>query len=585
MHRTTTPSAPRAKAALTGIIVFLAIMPLAVLGLNVAKASPTQAKPDTAAQEQPTAPKSAQDCGVTYSGWTNIPALPTGRNNAMATSINNNVYVLGGYNSNYTIAGNLYRLDTNAPASGWVSRASIPLRVVGTQALSLDGKIYVPGGYSETDALSNVQIYDPGTDVWIAGAPLPAARGGVASAAFNGKIYIFGGAGADRQPTDTVYEYNPATGIATARSHMPAPVYNAAAVVLNNRIYVVGGSGYSYGHFVYNPATDGWLAIAPSPRTTTDNNGLVALGGELWLLGGSYSGQENANVTNQIYNPQTNSWRYGPAYINQRVWTSAATVAGDRAYVAGGLAADHTASAAAESIGFSGTLCTYDCAITYPDVPPGSPFYPFVRCLSCRSILGGYSNGNFGTGDTIKRGQLAKVVSNAAGYNEDPGAQRFQDVAPGSPFYPYANRLAARGYLGGYPCGGPGEACGPAMLPYFRVNANASRGQIAKIIAQACPLSVLPYTQVPSDSGKQNPQAQPTPPPPYFADVPTGSTFYDGIQTLGRFNIISGYPCGGPNEPCSQGGGKPYFRPAGYATRGQVAKMVSNAFYPACDAP
>jgi len=35
--------------------------------------------------------------------------------------------------------------------------------------------------------------------------------------------------------------------------------------------------------------------------------------------------------------------------------------------------------------------------------------------------------------------------------------------------------------MGGYACGGEGEPCGPGNLPYFRPNANATRGQVAKI--------------------------------------------------------------------------------------------------------
>src|SRR5205814_546747 len=32
------------------------------------------------------------------------------------------------------------------------------------------------------------------------------------------------------------------------------------------------------------------------------------------------------------------------------------------------------------------------CPLQFADVPPGSPFYAYVRCLTCRGILSGYSN-------------------------------------------------------------------------------------------------------------------------------------------------------------------------------------------------
>ena len=59
----------------------------------------------------------------------------------------------------------------------------------------------------------------------------------------------------------------------------------------------------------------------------------------------------------------------------------------------------------------------------------------------------------------------------------------FEDVAVGHIFYEWVNRLASRGIVQGYPCGGTGEPCGPDNLPYFRPFANVTRGQSSKIVA------------------------------------------------------------------------------------------------------
>ena len=62
----------------------------------------------------------------------------------------------------------------------------------------------------------------------------------------------------------------------------------------------------------------------------------------------------------------------------------------------------------------------------------------------------------------------------------------FQDVPPGDPFFVYVRCLACRALLNGYPCGGPFEPCvPPANQPYFRPGNNATRGQICKIVYQA----------------------------------------------------------------------------------------------------
>jgi len=75
-------------------------------------------------------------------------------------------------------------------------------------------------------------------------------------------------------------------------------------------------------------------------------------------------------------------------------------------------------------------------------------------------------------------------VSNAAGFVDPPAGQIFEDVPPGSTFYTYTQRLASRGVMQGYPCGGTGEPCiPPDDRPYFRPFNNATRGQTSKIDA------------------------------------------------------------------------------------------------------
>lgn len=218
----------------------------------------------------------------------------------------------------------------------------------------------------------------------------------------------------------------------------------------------------------------------------------------------------------------------------------------------------------------------------FADVPEGHTFYPYVRCLACRGIISGYAcggagepcNGNgdpyFRPNNGVTRGQIGKIVSEAIGFEEDVSGQTFEDVAPGSTFHIYVERLAARGVMQGYPCGGAGEPCGPGNRPYFRPNAGATRGQLAKSVSNAMEWSdtVAPgqYT---------------------FADAPEGSTFHVYIERLlmHRPGAMQGYPCGGGvppgSEPCDSQS-RPYFRPGNTLTRGQTAKIISNAVFPAC---
>jgi hypothetical protein len=207
-------------------------------------------------------------------------------------------------------------------------------------------------------------------------------------------------------------------------------------------------------------------------------------------------------------------------------------------------------------------------------MPNTSTFYTYVRCLSCLGIVSGYPDGTFRPANPITRGQISKIVSQSAGFSEDPGAQIYSDVAPGSPFYAYINRLTNRGIVGGYPCPqrpDAGDECNPETPTLFRPEQNATRGQLAKIVSNAAGFSEAVSGQ-------------------HYADVPPngeGSQFYTWIMRLTNRDVMGGYACGTSDTrsgPCD-GQNRPYFRPGNSVTRGQAAKIVANTFFPESGTP
>jgi S-layer family protein len=199
-------------------------------------------------------------------------------------------------------------------------------------------------------------------------------------------------------------------------------------------------------------------------------------------------------------------------------------------------------------------------------VPASNPFYSYITWLACRGYVNGYSCGApgescpgayFRPADAVTRGQLLKMVVNAAGWPVADSGQTFEDVPPGSPFYPFIEAGARQHIIAGYTCGGPDEPCvAPLNRPYFHPTRDITRGQLSKVLALA--------------------RAYPLPArgSPAFADVPAGHPFYPYIEALAARGIISGYTCGGAGEPCPAR----YFRPDTGATRGQVSKMVAGAY-------
>ncbi|MEA2576148.1 MAG: hypothetical protein QOH93_3446 [Chloroflexia bacterium] len=238
-------------------------------------------------------------------------------------------------------------------------------------------------------------------------------------------------------------------------------------------------------------------------------------------------------------------------------------LAGNRAQVIP-VGAENTATATTTA------TTPFVCNIEFTDVPPGSTFYSYIHCLACKGVISGYGDHTFRPANNITRGQIAKIVANAAGFNEAVEGQTYADVIPSddpSSFYVYIERLSNRNVMSGYPCGGAGETCDGQNRAFFRPGNNATRGQLAKIVSNAAG-----FTE--NVSGQT------------FADVPPSmdpSSFYVFVERLASRGVMGGYPCGSrPDELCD-GQNRPYFRPGALVTRGQASKIVANTFFPDCN--
>ena len=110
------------------------------------------------------------------------------------------------------------------------------------------------------------------------------------------------------------------------------------------------------------------------------------------------------------------------------------------------------------------------------------------------------------------------------------------------------NYMATQGYVIGYPQGDG------SIL--FKPGNSATRAQLSKMVVLAAGYGLV------------------TPPSPTFADVLPSSSLYTFVETAAANRVVSGYPCGGANEPCDLQR-RPYFRPNKNVTRAQTAKMIS----------
>ena len=100
----------------------------------------------------------------------------------------------------------------------------------------------------------------------------------------------------------------------------------------------------------------------------------------------------------------------------------------------------------------------------FADVPPSSPFCPFIEELARRGITGGCGGGNFCPGAPVSREQMSVFVLRTLDPTLDPPACStpvFADVPASSPFCRWIEELARRGIATG--CGG-GNFCPSAPV-------------------------------------------------------------------------------------------------------------------------
>jgi hypothetical protein len=472
--------------------------------------------------------------------------------------------------------------------------------VAGVLSDANGSRVYLVGGRAPgaSSATNIVRVYDPVADVtptvlttdpWPATNTLP---GG--AAVYDNRLYLFGGYEVGVGVKFQIWEFDPqraagarwqlkAAALPSGRGFVPTQVLGAA-------IYLAGGATYDAASgalqdsatvYRYDPVADTLTTVASLPRATSHTQA-VEVAEELWVVGGGVSPPAPYYMV-QIYNAATDSWRAGPPFTLARRNAAIAAAHDHEVFLAGGesiLGTTESLEIYREGVAGSPTPSPTACALSFVDVPPGSTFYPYIRCLACQGIVSGYPCGGpgepcpgmyFRPGNSVTRGQLAKIVANAAAFTEEveAGQQTFEDVPNSTGLWSFIERVAGHGIINGYPCGGPFEPClPPGNRPYFRPNNTATRGQISKIVGVAAG-----FTE-PVLSSQQT-----------FEDVPASNAFWAYVERIASRGIINGYPCGGPGEPCQPPLNRPYFRPGNEATRGQISKITSAAFFPGCSPP
>ncbi len=171
--------------------------------------------------------------------WRRETILPGGKVNApAAVSLARKIYVIGGFSGSSNRPESTVRVYDTA-SRRWSRAAPLPAPRGGQAAAVLDGKIHVVGGGNSESTIADHSVYDPATGSWSEAAPLPRAEGSPAAVVFHGRLYAIGGRSGTSDYGD-VFVYD-ATSDTWSNGPSIPPRGTAGATVFHDAIYVFGG--------------------------------------------------------------------------------------------------------------------------------------------------------------------------------------------------------------------------------------------------------------------------------------------------------------------------------------------------------
>ena len=181
----------------------------------------------------------------------------------------------------------------------WVSKAQMQQARYGLGVGVVNGKIYAIGGYAKNGVVGTNEEYDPKTDTWTYKTSMPTPMAEFATAVYQNKIYCI------RESVNQVYD--PATDTWTTKSSMPTAQWVVHADVVGGKIYTIGGTPNKTLNQVYDLATDTWTAKEAMP---IDAGGASAVfDNKIYVIGGFFDEQAvNFKTVTQIYDPETDEW-------------------------------------------------------------------------------------------------------------------------------------------------------------------------------------------------------------------------------------------------------------------------------------
>ncbi len=253
----------------------------------------------------------------TKTGNLNTPRMRfNGIYDYMVTLQNGKALIAGGVDANFTTSyasSEIYNPSTGMWS--YTGNLNTPRRDMSLILLN-DGRVLTAGGSTggvPGTILDTSELYDPTTGIWtyttnnlgeVRNAPTMIKLQ-------DGKILLFGGHTYDHCISN-VEIFNPSTNMWSSLGTMPfGEVFSTATLLADGRVFVAGEScSNAANSAIYDPGTNTWSSTIPFPIKPAVKSFLLDNGTVLLRSGSTDAGGNPGTIApvNEVYNPAINSW-------------------------------------------------------------------------------------------------------------------------------------------------------------------------------------------------------------------------------------------------------------------------------------
>ena len=171
-----------------------------------------------------------------------VEDMPAARAFGSAGVIDETLYTFGGW-ENVTMQGHREIFEYDIDDNEWDTHSEmLPDRRIYTSSVTINDKIYILGGFdTEKSTYTNEVLVFDGNSISVDGN-LSEAKAGVAVATDRTNIYVIGGKSTGDVVLGTIEKYVPAVGSTVMTSTLTEPRHSGTAGFWDEKAYILGGS-------------------------------------------------------------------------------------------------------------------------------------------------------------------------------------------------------------------------------------------------------------------------------------------------------------------------------------------------------